>query len=85
MTSSNGVLSVDVIDDRVYFDLESSMSAAAKNVLFIETLSGEIVRTLTVGTFPVEINLESGAYRAFVQQQEPRSVSSTQKEVFFVE
>lgn len=85
MTSSNGVLSVDVIDDGVYFDLESSMSAAAKNVLFIETLSGEIVRTLTVGTFPVKIYLEPGAYRAFVQQQEPRSVSSTQKEVFFVE
>lgn len=85
MNAVTAILSVEVEDQGVNFDLDTQLSAAAKTELIIETLSGDVAKKLSVEAFPIDTQLEPGAYRAFVQQEEGRSVTSTPKVEFFVD
>ncbi len=83
-TAPDAALSVAVDENVANFDLSSALSNPDSSVLVIETLSGEPVKRIEVESFPIEVELSPGAYRAFVQLKAARSVTSTPKVELFI-
>lgn len=84
LRTPDAVLSVSVDESIANFDLSSALVNPESSVLVIESLSGELIKAVEVNTFPFETTLSPGAYRAFVQQKDGRSVTSTSKVELFV-
>lgn len=77
-------LSADYADGKVNFNLTCEQSGES-NVLYIENISGTTVMTHENPTFPLEVGLSPGLYRAFVQIKGASTLFSTPKIDIFVE
>lgn len=78
-------LSASISESIIDFAVASEISDLDSCTLIIETLSGEPVQVVRMESVSCQLELDAGAYRAYVQVESMNSVSSSEKIELFVE
>lgn len=85
-TNVAATLSAAVAEEgNVNLELASALDSASEKTLIVEQIDGQVARRVKSATFPMELTLAPGVYRAYVQLQSETAVTSTPKTEIIVD